>query len=210
MKRRRYLGLLGAGVVGTSGCLDTPAETDSAATGTTTARQSETASTTESPTASNTPGPSTAPVSGPDVTTPVPGECEAEPVPQPSTEPGLPDPREYPETPREFDEPTVRAFLETYEATYRYNRRLAEIAADGNCLSHLEMYTTDSQVTTVEGGLIGEVTTRGSFTGATCPGTTGTDTPTPLPHADLAHETARYYVTERFLVRDREIVACWK
>ena len=103
----------------------------------------------------------------------------------------------------------VRTFVEEYEAAYRYNRELARVASTGNCLEYLDASSTESTVVSVENGVAGEVVTRASFTGRTCPRTTGTDTRTPLPHADLAAESARYYVTDRFLLRNGVVLECW-
>lgn len=196
--RRRVLAIC-AGTAGSvlAGCLSnssdsTPAERSS-----------------PSQTASPAAGSSTPTVPAPDVTTPAPGECEAASRPHPETADGLPDPKPYPDKPAAIEKAPVRAFLEAYETAYRYNRRLAEITSTGNCLRYLDMSVDESTVTSVENGVTGEVVTRGSFTGGTCPGTTATETPTPLPHADLAFESAQYYVTERFLLRNGVTVECW-
>lgn len=199
MDRRTYLTFLGSvGITSTAGCLSnnyvSPAAEPSPKAQTQTTSSSEIPPTTDS---------------SPNISTPAPGECEAETVPQPSPSDGLPDSKSYPEKPTEIDPVPVEIFLAKYETAYRFNRRLAEIASAGNCLSYLDMSVTESTVTRVSNGVTGEIVTRGSFTGTTCPETTGTDTPTPLPHADLAPEAARYYVTERFLLRNGITVECW-
>ncbi|WP_436925123.1 hypothetical protein [Halosimplex amylolyticum] len=200
MDRRSCLALVGtvasAGVIG---CLSDDGESTPA--GTASGPRSDTA------TATGTPPTETATV--PDVETPAPGECEAVAPPRPSTGDGLPDPRAYPEKPAAIEKSSAKTFVEEYEAAYRYNRRLADLAADGECLKYLDASVTESAVAAVENGFSGEVTTRASYTGAPCPGSTGTDTPTPLPHADLAHESAEYYLTDRFLFRNGTVVECW-
>jgi hypothetical protein len=143
------------------------------------------------------------------VSTPEPGECSAASPPDPSTVDGLPAPRDYPDRPSTVDEATVRSFVEAYETAYRYNSRLAAVAADGDCLGNLEVRATDVTADAVGEGVEATVTTRGSFTGTNCPEVTGSDTPTPLPHVDFGAETARYYVTDRFAVRERTVVECW-
>lgn len=100
----------------------------------------------------------------------------------------------------------MRAFLEGYETAYRRNRELAEFADAGQCLGYIDAYVTDTAVEPTGNGFIGEITTKGSHSGETCPGETGT----PVPHADYAPESARYYVTARFLLRNGTAVECWE
>lgn len=139
------------------------------------------------------------------------GECSATAPPAPDTDEGLPDPRSYPEVPPEFSEATVREFVEQYERAFKYNAMLASFVADGNCVKYLELYVVGNETTVGETDdwFEAEVTTRGSYTGTTCPTETGTDTPTPLPHADLPYMTSRYRVTMRALVRDGTVHQCW-
>ena len=191
MNRRTVLSLLaGVGLGGTVGCLTN----DSVAA------------------PSSSPSPSaTADVV--DASTPAEGECDAAPVPKPDTTDtaGLPAPKVYPGKPGTFDADTVRSFLESYEAVYTFNSMLADVAASGQCLKYREIYAAGSELDARGEGFIAEITVRGSSTGAVCPEAkgTGTDSPTPPPHADFPPMTARYVVTERFLIRDGVVVACW-
>ena len=211
MKRRELLSALGAaGLVAGVGCLadDDPATADRTDDG-----DDPTPSAARSPTPTRTPpGSSPTPTESltpPDVTTPAPGECEATAPPDPSPGAGLPDPRSYPDPPGTVDAETVGPFVEEYERAHRYNRLLGELAADGACVKYLDVSVTDRTVASADDGVVGEVTTRGSYTGTTCSDETGTDTATPLPHADLAFRTARYCVTDRFVVREGVVVECW-
>jgi hypothetical protein len=136
------------------------------------------------------------------------GTCDATPPLAPTTSAGLPDARTYPERPSTLEEAAVTSFLETYEAAYRYNQLLAELAADGTCVRYLEAYATESQVDQGENAFTGTVSTRGSYTTEGCPDRTAAETATPI-HADLAVETAEYRVTERHVERDDVVVACW-
>lgn len=202
MNRREYLSLFGAAGVA-AGCLGDgtgmPADSGS------TAPRSETRTGSAPATHTATSTPALAP---PDAETPAPGECDAPSPPQPSTGDGLPDARSYPERPARIEVAPVKTFVEEFEAAYLYNRRLAEVAAEDNCLEYLDTFVTESTVRRVEGGVVAEVVTRGSYTGMPCPGTTGTDTATPLPHADFFSQSARYYVTDRFTVRNGAVVEC--
>lgn len=191
VKRRTYLALVGStGMGGAAGCVSSQPWT---ADDETPAASPETVSPT--------------PVA---VDTPPPGECEAVSPPKPSTSAGLPDAKSYPEPPKAFDKPTVMAFLEAYERAHRYNSQLAALAADGDCVRYLDMHVTEATISTTENGFEAAVTTRGSYTGSACPGVTGTDTPTPAPHADLAGKTGRYLVTRRFLIRNGVVRECWE
>lgn len=189
MNRRDYLSLVAGGsLVGAAGCVSHPVESPDGP---------------ASPEGSHsTPG---APWD-----TPAPGTCEAVSLPKPSTGEGLPDPRPYPGKPAPFTESAVRTYLESFEAAYRHNRVLADVAEDGDCLDYLDVYATESQVSAVGVGFRGTVTTRGSYTGASCPGVTGSDTPTPLPHADFGGKSATYYLTDRFLQREGVVVQCFR
>lgn len=209
MNRRSYLSLVGAAVTAAAaGCLGddtgTPADGGSTASPSRTATRPETAS--ESSAATYTATTTPPPI---EVETPAPGECEAPPRPDPSTGEGLPNPRDYPDPPDRIEPDPVRSFLEAYEAAYRYNERLADLAEDGACVEYLETSVEGSTVWRTERGIVGEVATTGSFTGTTCPDATGTDTATPLPHGDYFTQTARYLVTDRFLVREGGVVECW-
>lgn len=219
MDRRSYLALLGSlGATGVVGCLSsdggaTPVDSRtpirSSTERTVGSSTSETAGSSKSETTgSSTPSRTTGTV--PDVSTPPPGECTATSPPLPSTGEGLPDPRPYPERPGEIAPAPVTTFVESYEGAYRFNEILADVAASGHCLNELEATVTGSTVTATANGVVGEVTTRSSYTGGTCPGTAGTDTATPLPHADFFSRTAQYYVTERFLLRDGVVLECWE
>jgi hypothetical protein len=213
MNRRRYLTVLGVTVAGAglaAGCIgedgapagdgsatprpDTPMQmddaTDSATTGDTTA----------------TPPPI-------EVETPAPGECEAPERPDPSTYEGLPDPREYPDPPSAFDVETLTSYLEAYEGAYRYNARLADLVEDRACVKYFQTEVVGSTLWETDDGVVAEVVTTGSYTGATCPDARGTDatgTPTPHPHADFFEQSAHFLVTERFLVRKGTVVECWE
>lgn len=144
--------------------------------------------------------------SNPDIETPPPGECDAAPPPHPSTSEGVPDPSSYPDQPARLEAAPVRTFLEGYETAYRRNSELAEFADAGQCLGYIDAYVTDTAVESTENGFTGEITTKGSHSGEPCPGKTGT----PVPHADYAPESARYYVTARFLLRNGTAVECWE
>jgi hypothetical protein len=218
MDRRTYLELVGAaGALGVAGCLSTddeagtaapeesqtPTSTDTPATGSTDAG---TPTPLEEGTTTDMPAPT--PVPQPE-STPAPGECAATDPPMPATGDGLPGPRSYPEKPDDITESAVRSFLEAYESAHRFNRELAELAADGTCVEYLDAPSYGSTVTAVEDGVTGTVETRASYTGTPCSTVTGTDSPTPLPHADLVIESARYYVTDRFLIREGIVLECW-
>lgn len=207
MNRRTCLALLaGVGTTGLAGCLSgsegsatsQPTETDEH--GTTAQSTADTAS--ASPTSPTD--------TGPDVSTPAPGECDSVEPPSPSTGEGLPDPKQYPERPELIERDAVTSFIEAYEVAYRFNQRLAALAADGACVSYLDMSASELTVADIENGFTGSVTTRGSYTGTSCPAATGTDTPTPLPHVDLAFKTAEYSVTDRFVIRNGTVVECWR
>lgn len=214
--------MLGATVAGAAtGCLDdstgTPADGGSATSGSGTAPQSETPSGSSPADTAGTATPGT-PTSGThtatpptiDVETPVPGECEAPPRPNPSTGEGLPDSKEYPDPPDRIEPDPVKSYLEAYEGAYRYNERLADLAEDDACVEYFETYVEGSSVWRTERGIVGEVITRGSYTGTTCSETSGTDTATPLPHADFFSQPAHYLVTDRFLVLEGTVVECWE
>jgi len=207
MKRRTCLALLaGVGTTGFAGCLsgsEDPATADPSATD---RPDTTTPTTTETP--SETPASPTN--SGPDVSTPLPGECDSVEPPSPSTGEGLPDPMQYPDQPDATERDHVESFIEAYEVAYRFNQRLAALAAAGDCVSYLDMSASELTVSAVENGFTGSVTTRGSFTGTSCPDVSGTDTPTPLPHADLTFKTVEYYVTDRFVIRNGTVVECWE
>lgn len=143
--------------------------------------------------------------------TPPQAECSATAPPEPETGEGLPDPRSYPERPPELTEAAVKEFVEQYESAFKYNSMLASFVADGECVKNLELYVVGSETTVEETdrGFEAEVTTRGSYTGTACQTVTGTDTPTPLPHADLPYMTARYRVTQWALNRDGTVYRCW-
>lgn len=185
MKRRTYLSAVASAGVGLlGGCQATDGGTPAGGT----------------PSTPGTGSPSPVPLQ-----TPAPGQCAATTPPAPFTGEGLPVLRSYPSKPDLADPSAVRTFLEEYEAAYLYNARLAELAADGHCVEYLDTFVTDSTLTDVDGGFAGAVTTRGSYTGATCPGESGT----PLPHRDFGYRTAHYRVTERFLQRGNLVLACW-
>lgn len=217
MKRRELLSTLGtAGLVAATGCLadDDPAgeDADGATPSPSEAGPSTPATTppeSTSPTPSGSSPTPTESLTPPDVETPAPGECEAAAPPDPSPGEGLPDPQPYPDRPDAIDAETVGSFVEAYEGAYRYNQVLADLTADGACVKNLDAPVTDRTVASTADGVVGEVTTRGSYTGTTCSDETGTDTSTPLPHADLAFRTARYYVTDRFVMREGVVVECW-
>lgn len=143
----------------------------------------------------------------PDVTTPASGTCQAD-RPHPSTGEGLPDPQTYPTRPSSPTREAVRELLRTFEAAYVYNETLAIVASEGDCLENLGVDVAEVTVERAGTGFVARVETFGSFTGENCPGVTGTDTPTPLPHADFT-ETAEYYFAEWFLLRNGDVVACW-
>lgn len=209
MDRRTCLAALGSGLIGVlAGCAaDAPGgAADGSSSSTSPPTDPQSSSSPSSPSSSS---PSSGPAVTPPESTPAPDECRAGPLPRPSTDEGLPEPRAYPNGPPDLTESAVGTFLDSFEAAYRYNRRLAEVAETGNCLRNLDVYVAESTVWRVEDGFTAEVVTRGSSTGATCPDTTGTDTPTPLPHADFAPEAARYYLTGRFLLRNDIAVTCW-
>jgi len=227
VNRRRYLSILGATVAGAvTGCLDdsagTPGDGGSTGNPSGTAPQSATptgsASTDDGGTdttdtvtpGTQTTGTHTATPPPIDVETPAPGECEAASRPKPSTGEGLPDPREYPDPPDRIELDPVKSYLEAYEGAYRYNYRLADLAEDGACVEDFETYVEGSTVWQTERGIVGEVVTWGSYTGTTCSRTSGTDTGTPLPHADFFSQPAYYLVTDRFLVLDGTVVECWE
>lgn len=186
--RRILLQTAGAALAGLAGCLD--------ATGLDTA--------TESPTDS--PRPTSPP---PNVRTPPSGECSAHDLPKPETHEGLPAPKAYPDGPPSMDSETVRSFLKSYEKAAAFNGVLAHLAEEGDCVETL--YVHASEVTLRRAGPGYEATVKwgGYYTGTNCPGVGGTDTPTPPPHADLWDES-RYYVTERFLLREGTTVECWE
>jgi len=221
VNRRRYLSTFGAALAGpVTGCLDdsngTPGDGGSTGGPSGTAPQPETptgsASTDDEGTATSGPataGTDTATPPPIDVETPAPGECEAPPRPNPSTGEGLPDARAYPDPPDEIEPGPIRSYLEAYEGAYRYNLRLADLAEDDACVEYFETYVTGSTVWQTERGIVGEVLTTGSFTGTTCSDSSGTDTATPLPHADYFTQAAHYLVTERLLVVDGTVVECW-
>jgi hypothetical protein len=139
------------------------------------------------------------------------GECSATAPPQPDPGVGLPESRSYPKGPPEFTEPAITEFVEKYEWAFKYNARLADFIADGNCLKYLEIYVVDDETTVRETdrGFEAEVTTQGSYTGTTCQTETGTDTTTGIPHADLPKMPSQYRVTERVLARKGTIYQCW-
>lgn len=143
----------------------------------------------------------------PAVTTPPLSTCEAS-RPHPSTGEELPDPRTYPTRPSNPTPEAVREFLRAFESTYVYNETLAAVASEGDCLENLGVDVAEVTVERAGTGFVARVETFGFFTGKNCPGVSGTDTPTPLPHADL-EGAAEYYFAERFLLRDGDVVACW-
>jgi len=193
--RRTCLRLLGAAsALGLAGCLSEGSENAD----------------TEPPAALSTPANSGETTTGTPASRPALGGCDATDPPSPSTGDGLPDPREYPEQPTEMTAETVQPFLEAYESAHRFNRELAALAADGDCVEYLDASTYESTVTAVGSEITGSVETRASYTGGTCTTVTGTETPTPLPHADLAIESARYRVSDRFLLRKGVVVECWE
>lgn len=217
MDRRTCLRLVGAaGAMGLTGCLSEEGESADTAPpeASPTPEDPSTADPASgSPTASTPNGKETGtgvrtatPLPRP-ASTPAPGECDATAPPKPSTGEGLPDPREYPGRPTEITTAAVGPFLEAYESAHRFNRILADLGAD--CVEYVDVSSYGSTATAAEGGVTATVETRGSYTGTTCTTVTGTDTPTPLPHADLAIESARYYVTDRFLLREGVVVECW-
>lgn len=142
-----------------------------------------------------------------DEQTPPPSDCDAD-RPHPATGDRLPDPRDYPEGPPELAADPVRSFLREYEAAFAYNRLLSEVAGSGNCVRNIGASVTEVTVEAADAGFTAHVETFGSYTGEVCDTATGTDTATPLPHADYAL-SADYHVTDRFLLRDGEAVACW-
>lgn len=144
----------------------------------------------------------------PGVATPPPGECDPATPPEPDTGKGLPAAQPYPDRPAELGLEPVHTFLRAYEAAYVHNRTLAEVADDGDCLERLAVDVTGVSVRASGEGYLGTVDTFGSFSGTSCPDVSGTDTPTPLPHSDFPG-SARYYVTERFLVRAGVALECW-
>jgi len=219
VNRRRYLASLGV-AVGLGGCLSDGADTGTATPdgdpGTGPGAETSPSPTptvetggTPTPLSSDTQGTASATPPPIDVETPAPGECEAPPRPKPETGEGLPDPRDYPDPPDQFDPETIRSYLEAYEGAYRYNYRLADLAEDNACVEYFETEVTGSTVWQTDRGIVAEVLTTGSFTGTTCSDTTGTDTPTPLPHADYFTQPAYYLVTDRFLILDGTVVECW-
>lgn len=145
----------------------------------------------------------------PDVTTPVPGECEAEAPPSPDPPEGFPEPRDYPETPESMTVDDVRPFLQAYERAHRYNRVLADLIEDVDCLESIEVWGMGSTVAQTADGVTGTVSTQAAYTEEACRTVTGTDTPTPMPHGDLYVEDAQYYVTDRFLIREGTVLECW-
>lgn len=204
MNRRRYLSVVGAAVgTAVAGCLGSSPESSSGGTA-----PDESPTPTESPAGPGTTHTSTVPPVG--IETPAPGECSAPDPPDPSTGEGLPDPREYPDSPERFDPERVRPFVEAYEGAYRYNERLADLAGEGACVEDFETEVTGSTLRETDDGVVAEVVTTGSFTGETCPDATGTDTATPLPHADFFTQAAVFLVTDRFLVREDRVVECWE
>lgn len=229
MNRRRYLSTFGAALAGAvTGCLDdssgTPGDGGSTGDPSGTAPQSGTptgsASTDSGGTGTggtptpltHTAGTQTKTPPPIEVETPEPGQCEAIERPYPSTYEGLPDPREYPDPPGGFDRETLTPYLEAYEGTYRYNARLADLVEDDACVEYFETEVTGSTLWETDDGIVAEVLTTGSYTGATCPdarGTGATGTPTPHPHADFFEQAAHFLVTERFLVREGTVVECW-
>lgn len=144
-----------------------------------------------------------------DFTTPPPGGCEAVDPPTPEPSEGLPEPKSYPDRPDSLTEESVRSVFEAYEVAYRYNERLAWVAEGDHCLDDLSVFVQESQVEPRGDGFVGEVTAGGHMSGGHCPGTTGTDTPSPLPNAHFGSKTARYALTDRFLAREGVVVECW-
>jgi hypothetical protein len=120
----------------------------------------------------------------------------------------LPAPRSYPEKPTTFEKETITNFLETFEAAYRFNQRLGDLAAQGTCVKYLDMFATETRVTRGGNGFRATVTTQGSYTTEGCPDRTASATATPM-HADLAFRDAEYNVTPRQLQREDVIVVCW-
>jgi hypothetical protein len=222
VNRRHYLASLGV-AVGLGGCLSDGADTGTAtpdedpgtgpgseASPSTTPATDGPPSPTPTPLSSDTqgtPNPTPPPI---DVETPAPGECEAPPRPKPETGEGLPEPRDYPDPPEGIELETVKSYLEAYENAYRYNYRLADLAEDGACVEYFETEVTGSTVWQTDRGIVAEVLTTGSYTGTACSDPTGTDSPTPLPHADFFTQPAYYLVTEEFLVVDGTVVECWE
>lgn len=204
MNRRTLLSALGsAAAVGAAGCLSGGDGPDAAGTAPPTDESTDTPSVTPTSTRPRTDATS------PDVTTPAPGECEATAPPYPDSYEGLPDPKPYPAKPDAIEPDQVDQFLRDYENAYRFNTVLADLVAEGACITYLDAPVEESSVSTASDGVVGSVETRWSFTGDTCPDATGTDTQTPLPHADGMVKRARYYVTDRFLIREGVVVACW-
>ncbi|MFC7139202.1 hypothetical protein ACFQMA_05040 [Halosimplex aquaticum] len=77
------------------------------------------------------------------------------------------------------------------------------------CLALVGTVASGGGVGCLSGG--GESTPAGTASGprSEIAAATGTVTATPLPHMDLAYETAQYYLTDRFLFRNRTVAECW-
>lgn len=200
--RRRILHAAGVGLAGLAGCLDTdPGGDDSSPRD----RESpESASPSDPP-------PSETPVTdspGP-VKTPPPGECAATDPPMPDTGEHLRDPRSYPEGPPEMTADAVTSFLEAYQTAHATNELLAELAVEGRCLDYLDVAVDGfPRVQQTDAGFDVTVAWFRGYRTTRCETPTGTDTPSPAPHADYWGET-RYVVTDRFLVRAGTTLECW-
>lgn len=148
---------------------------------------------------------------GPSGTSSPVGQCPPTAPPDPVTGNGLPDPRPYPDGPPELTDETVASFVERYERAFRYNAMLAGFQAEGTCLKYLELYVVDDETSIAQrdGHYEVTVTVQGSYTGAPCATESGTDTPTPAPHADLPQMPANYRVDGRALLREETTYECW-
>lgn len=189
VSRRSALRAAGAALAGLAGCLE--GSPDEGAD--------------PSPSPETTTPPATA---FPDVETPAPGECSATAPPYPDTGERLPEPRPYPDGPPTMTADGVRSFLDAYESAYLHNDKLREVDAEGRCLSYLDVSVDGVELRATAGGYAATVSWFRGFQATRCATPTGTDTPTPGPHADLWGDT-RYVVTERFLLRNGAVVECW-
>lgn len=196
--RRQFITVFAGGVAMIStGCLwGQPGSSE-------TSTETPTEMSTTTPTAPSTTTPTERPTETPTET------CVARDPPEPTD--AATAPRPYPDQPAELTTETVEEFLETYESAYQYNDQLAANPDKIGRTTEIIVSIRSVTVTSETDGFTAEVTgrLRSDFIVTETP----TETPeppteTPLPIMNVPIDT-HYTVTERRLIREGVVLACW-
>jgi hypothetical protein len=179
--RRALLGSV-CTLVGVTGCLGSPGESESTPTGTGTVTRTRTPTETATDDA-----------------------CSASNPPAPTDAAAAP--KSYPRKPSDLTRDSVGSFVEAYERAYQYNSTLAEYPDKIGRLNDLDISINEVTVTVEDGVFVADISGQAN-TGITVDGGAESQTQTPLPMGHRPFEAA-YTVSDRFVRREGVVYECW-